>query len=245
MAPDTQTLLIVFSVAVLAGAIAAVSGFGIGSLLTPLLLMWFPAPTAVALVAIPHAIASTVRWLRLRQDVDRRVFVQFGIASVIGGLIGAVLQAVLRGDLLTAVLAVLLLIAGTSEILRRPIPLPQAPGARLLAGTLSGLFGGLVGNQGGIRSAALLGFGLSSRQLVATATASAVLVDLARVPVYLATSGDAILSQVPLVLVASSGVVAGTYAGVPLLRRVPVRLYRPLLGWLLAALGVSLMLAGA
>jgi uncharacterized membrane protein YfcA len=242
---EIQGLTVVFAVAVGAGATASVSGFGIGSLITPLLLLWFPARTAVALVAIPHAIASTVRWLRLRQDVDRHVFVQFGIASVIGGLMGALLQATLRSGLLTALLGLLLLIAGATEVLQRPVPLPKAPAARLLAGTLSGLFGGLVGNQGGIRSAALLGLGLSPRQLVATATASAVLVDLARVPVYLATSGGAIRGQLPLVFVASTGVVVGTYLGVPLLGRLPVRIYRPLLGLLLAALGVSLLLGAA
>src|SRR5262245_34085093 len=167
VALPAQAVPLVVVAAVVAGAIAAVSGFGIGSLVTPLLLLWFAAPVAVALVSIPHAVASTVRWLRLRRDVDRRVFVQFGIASVAGGLVGALLQASLRSGALTALLGVLMLVAGTAEILRRPVPLPSSPGMRLVGGALSGLFGGLVGNQGGIRSAALLGFGLSTRQLVA------------------------------------------------------------------------------
>jgi uncharacterized membrane protein YfcA len=243
--PTLPILALVAGAAVLAGAIAAVSGFGIGSLMTPLLLLWFPARLAVALVSIPHAIASVVRWLRLRRDVDRRVFVQFGIASVLGGLLGALLQATLRSDLLTAVLGVLMLIAGTSEILRRPVPLPQAPLARLGAGALSGFFGGLVGNQGGIRSAALLGFGLSPRQLVATSTASAVLVDLARVPVYLTVSGPALRTQLLLIGVASAGVVVGTFAGVPVLSRLPEAGYRRLIGVLLVLLGLGLLIAAA
>ncbi|HEX4567736.1 MAG TPA: hypothetical protein VH138_13955, partial [Vicinamibacterales bacterium] len=41
----------------------------------------------------------------------------------------------------------------------------------MIAGTLSGLLGGLVGNQGGIRSAALLGFEMPKETFVATATA--------------------------------------------------------------------------
>ncbi|HKP27952.1 MAG TPA: sulfite exporter TauE/SafE family protein, partial [Gemmatimonadales bacterium] len=145
-----------FITSVFAGAVAAVSGFGIGSLVTPLLLLWYPAHWAVALVAIPHAIASVLRGFRLRREVDRRVFVQFGIASAAGGLLGALLQSSLRSVLLTIVLAVLMLVAGATEIVRRPIRLPQSRSARLIAGSLSGFFGGLVGNQGGIRSAALL-----------------------------------------------------------------------------------------
>jgi uncharacterized membrane protein YfcA len=240
----TQSLALVFLVSVTAGAVAAVSGFGIGSLLTPLLLVWFPARVAVALVALPHALASTVRWLRLRHDVDKRVFIQFGIASVIGGLAGALLQSTLQSGPLTVLLGLLMLVAGMTEILRRPVPLPRSTAARLAAGALSGLFGGLVGNQGGIRSAALLGFGLSPRQLVATATASAVLVDLARLPVYIATSGNDLARHAGLIAVASGGVILGTFIGVPLLSRIPEKLYRPLVGVLLVILGGSLLLAG-
>lgn len=175
---------------VLGGAVAAVSGFGIGSLLTPFLLLSFPAAEAVAIVAIPHVVATTVRLWRLRGDIDRPTFKQFGIASAVGGLAGAALQPVLGSGSLTLVLAVLLLAAGGSELLRRPVPLPRTPFWRLAGGTLSGMFGGLVGNQGGIRSAALLGFRLETTALVATSTASALLVDAARVPIYLWLRGD-------------------------------------------------------
>ena len=225
-----------------AGAIAAVSGFGIGSLLTPILLLWFVAPEAVALVAIPHALASTIRLVRLRGDIHWPTFRQFGIASAVGGLAGALLQPRFGSAALTLVLGLLLLVAGASELARRPVPLPDTPFHRLLGGVASGLFGGLVGNQGGIRSAALLGFHLPPRQLVATATASAVVVDLARVPVYVAASELALSANFPLLFVMSAGVVAGTFAGVPLLGRIPEDAYRRLVGALLVLLGLSLLI---
>jgi uncharacterized membrane protein YfcA len=229
--------------AVLAGAVAAVSGFGIGSLLTPMLLVLMPAAHAVAVVAIPHAVATTVRWLRLRRDVDLRVFRQFGIASAVGGLVGAALQSKLSGPALTLVLAVLLLSAGAAELARRRVPLPPTPFWRLAGGILSGIFGGLVGNQGGIRAAALLGFQLPPRQLVATATASALLVDLARVPIYLMSAGKVIAEAAPLWLAASLGVTIGTFLGVPVLGRVPEQTYRRVIGALLVLLGLSLLVA--
>jgi uncharacterized membrane protein YfcA len=194
-------------------------------------------------VSVPHVLASTLRWARLRRDVNRRVFLQFGIASVVGGLAGALLQTSLRSAWLTGLLGALMVMAGTAEILRRPIPLPQRPAARLLGGALSGFFGGLVGNQGGVRSAALLGFGLSTRELVGTATASAVLVDLARVPVYVLKSGNVLSEQRVLLAIASVGVIIGTFIGVPLLSRIPTCVYRPLVGFLLVLLGVSLVIA--
>jgi uncharacterized membrane protein YfcA len=227
--------------AAVAGGIAAVSGFGIGSVLTPLLLASMPAAHAVAVLAIPHALATTIRLARLRQDVHWPTFRQFGLASAAGGLAGAALQSRLASPTLTLVLAVLLVIAGATELVQRPLPLPRTPVWRLLGGALSGAFGGLVGNQGGIRAAALLGFDLPPRSLVATATASALLVDAARLPVYLTTYGPAIADGLRLGIVTSIGVIAGTFLGVPILGRIPDAPYRRLVGGLLVVLGVGLL----
>ena len=222
---------------------AAVSGFGIGSLLTPLLLLSMPTAHAVAILAIPHAVATGIRWLRLRSDIHRPTFRQFGIASAAGGLAGAALQSRMGSPVLTVVLASLLLAAGATELAERRVPLPATPFWRLLGGTLSGVFGGLVGNQGGIRAAALLGFQLQPRQLVATATASALLVDAARVPIYLLSAGSVIATATPLWFAASVGVTIGTFLGVPVLSRLPETIYRRLLGGLLVLLGVALFAA--
>jgi hypothetical protein len=51
----------------------------------------------------------------------------------------------------------------------------------------------LVGNQGGIRSAALLGFELEKQQFVATATAIGLFVDGARMPIYVATQHEELI----------------------------------------------------
>ena len=131
-----------FAVAIAAGAIAAVSGFGIGSLLTPLLILTLPAESAVAVVALPHAWASGLRLWRLRHSVHGPTFRQFGLASAVGGLLGAVLQAKLSSPLLTGLLAGLLLLAGATELARRPIPIPPGQAWRLLDGwPLGGLRG--------------------------------------------------------------------------------------------------------
>ena len=81
----------VFIVAILSGATATVVGFGIGSMMTPLLAVRFGTTTAVALVTLPHAAATAVRCWRLRAHVDRRVVVRFGLLSAAGALAGALI----------------------------------------------------------------------------------------------------------------------------------------------------------
>ena len=77
---------------VVAGAIAAVAGFGIGSLLTPVLAAETGTKLAVAAIAIPHFVGTAQRFWLLRRHVDRRVLLGFGVASAGGGLAGALLH---------------------------------------------------------------------------------------------------------------------------------------------------------
>src|SRR3989442_11911082 len=108
--------VVVVVVSVLAGGIASVVGFGIGSILTPLFSVRYDIKLAVAAVSIPHLIATSVRFWKLRADVDRRVLKSFGFTSAAGGLAGAVLQRYATSPGLTLVFAVLLAFVGISGL---------------------------------------------------------------------------------------------------------------------------------
>jgi uncharacterized membrane protein YfcA len=103
------------------------------------------------------------------------------------------------------------------------------------------LLGGLVGNQGGIRSAALLGFGLSKETFVGTATAIGLFVDGARMPVYLAAQHEQILAIWPWVALATVGVTMGTVLGNRALRRIPDIWFHRVLALVLFLLGVAML----
>jgi uncharacterized membrane protein YfcA len=238
MWPDALVVII----AAAAGAVAAVTGFGIGSLLTPVLALSVDTRVAVAAVAIPHVIGTAVRFWLLHGGVDRRVLWSFGLTSAAGGLAGAVLSSVAGNRWLNVVFGVLLLTAAIGEVTGVTRRMRFRGWIAWLAGAVSGLLGGLVGSQGGIRSAALLGFDLPKEKFVATATAIALFVDGARLPVYLITQGSDILELWKWVLFATGGVTAGTLLGSGLLRRVPERWFHRVLALVLAVLG-GLMLA--
>jgi len=226
----------------LAGAVAAVSGFGIGSLLTPVLSTHFGTKVAVAAVSIPHVLGTAARFVKLRAHVHRRAFVRFGILSATGGLLGALINARVNAPILSIVLGVLLIFAGLSGLAGLAERLRLGRGTAWVAGLLSGLFGGLVGNQGGIRSAALMGFDLPKEAFVATATAVALVVDGARLPVYVWTEWRALFGMWPEIVAATVGVLLGTLAGVRVLKRIPERVFRPAVYILITALGVFMLL---
>lgn len=68
---DSTFTLIVAVVAAIAGAVASVAGFGIGSIVTPVMNLHFDTKLAVAAVSIPHFIGSAIRCWNLRKHVDR------------------------------------------------------------------------------------------------------------------------------------------------------------------------------
>jgi uncharacterized protein len=243
MMPCWLAIMLVAVVAVVAGAIASVTGFGIGSLLTPLLAMQTGTKLAVAAISVPHLAGTALRFWMLREHVDRRVLWSFGLMSAAGGLAGALLHTVVGGPILTAVLGGLLVFAGITGLTGLVDRVRFSGWMAWVAGAVSGLLGGLVGNQGGIRSAAMLGFDVRKEAFVATATAVALMVDGARMPVYLATQGRDMIGVWPFVVVATAGVLVGTLLGTRVLGRVPELLFRRVVSAIILILG-AVMLTG-
>jgi hypothetical protein len=237
-------LLGVFVLAVLSGGTAAVAGFGIGSLLTPLLAAYFGTSTAVAAVAIPHAAATALRCWRLRRNIDWTVVRGFGLLSAAGGLLGALLYTRFSNDALTLTLGLLLVSTCLATLADLPSRIRVKGAVVGVFGLLSGLFGGLAGNQGGLRAAAMLSFSLPPVKYVATATATAMLVDLVRTPVYVWRAGSEIAALTAPLTVATVGVLIGTLLGERILLGLSMRQFRFAIAALIGLLGTWLIVQG-
>ena len=229
--------------AIFSAAMAAVTGFGIGSIMTPLLSLQMELKLAVALVSLPHFVATAERFWRLRKDLDRTVLINFGITSAAGGLLGAFLNTQFTSPLLTVVFACLLIFAGLTGVTGIAEKMRFGKTFAWVAGFLSGAFGGLVGNQGGIRAAAMLTFGLSPEAFVATSTAIGLVVDLARMPIYLATEWEAIASHWKTIAISVVGVSLGTYLGVSILSKIPKHQFKKVVSGIILMLGIAMLLS--
>jgi uncharacterized protein len=238
-------LLALLALATVAGATAGVVGFGIGSLLTPFLLTRLDAGLAVAAVMIPHAAATALRCWRLRACIDRAVLQRFGVLSAIGSLAGALVYTQLGVSAMTRALGGLLILTALAQLTgwtRRWTP----HGAVVPAfGLLSGFFGGVAGNQGGLRSAAMTSLGLGPAAFVATATATGLMVDAARAPVYVWYAGRELVALWPVIAVAAVGVVIGTLVGERLLLGLSPARFGRIVGVAVGLLGLWLLVVPA
>jgi uncharacterized membrane protein YfcA len=104
--------------------------------------------------------------------------------------------------------------------------------------------GGMVGNQGGIRSAAMLTFDLSKESFVGTATAIGVIVDLARLPVYIASEANELLALWPCIVIGSVGTLVGTFLGTKLLHHIPQKTFKRIVATIILILGFTVLLRG-
>jgi uncharacterized membrane protein YfcA len=226
-----------------AGAVmAALTGAGIGSTLVPLFSLRLDFGTAVAAATLPHLVGSAMRALELRRHVDRGLLLRFGALSAVGSLIGAALQSRVGTPVLTAAFAVLLMAAGVLGFLGHSQKWRLTGAGAWIAGAVSGFLGGIAGEQGGLRAVALLGFDLRREAFVATAAAVAVVVDVVRAPVYLASRAHSLAEVWGLIALASASVVGGTWLGSRLRQRVREDVFRRVVSALVCVIGALLLL---
>lgn len=230
----------VIPVAALGGTMMAVAAAGVDSVLVPLFGLQYDFKLAVAAVSLPHFAASALRTIQLHRHIDWRLFLRFGVVCAIASFGGAYLQERFSSALMTYVFAALLVVAGVlgfTGILERK---HEGRAAAWLAGSASGFFGGLCGEQGGLRAVALMGFGLSKETFVATGAAVGLVTDLVRMPVYALREWQDLQDTWLEVAGATAGVLAGVFIGRLVLRRLPQHRFAHVVSSAIVLIGVLL-----
>ena len=247
------TLILTGVFSALASAFTFLTGFGLGTILLPVFLVTMGPALAVAAVAPVHFFHNAGKLLLLRDHVDRNVLLGFGVPALAAAAIGAWGLAAL-GNLpglgswslwgQTFAVCPLKLVVGLSLAVFSLWELRgEGGGIRnvplWVGGLASGLFGGLTGHQGAIRSAFFLGKKLPKETFIATGAAVACLVDFTRLAIYAQTFS--ILGEVmpwPVIVAGIVGAAAGLVLGYLGLRRISAVSFRKLVGAVLFGFGI-------
>jgi uncharacterized protein len=233
------------------------SGFGLGTILTPVFMIFFPVDLAIALTGVVHFFNNIFKLVLVGKNADRKVLIRFGIPAVIAAIAGAWLLLNITdleplftyqiGDRnfevfsVKFIIALLLIVFALMDLIPYFSKLQFAKDKLALGGVLSGFFGGLSGNQGALRSAFLIKAGLSKEAFIGTAVVVSTFVDFTRLSVYATRFTSAgLMDNWVLVTCATLSAVAGAYLGNKLLKKVTLRFLQVLVAIMLIVISIAL-----
>ena len=228
----------VYIVTFLASLLTLVTGFGLGTILTPVFTLVYEVKLAILLVAIIHFLNNLLKFSLFRKSVDFTIIKRFGLVSIVGAILGAFLQVYLYSGVLKIILGVVLIALGIAEYVPRSLSIRFPPKIDYAGGFLSGLLGGLVGNQGAIRSAYLLNYKISKETFIATATVIALAIDATRIPVYLVLHQEYI-SRIQIdILIVIAVAFLGTLVGKRVVTFLSTTLFKKIVAGFVVVIGV-------
>jgi uncharacterized membrane protein YfcA len=250
--------IIIISIAAFITAILTFfSGFGLGTILTPVFLVFFPIDLAIALTGIVHLFNNLFKVFLVGKNADKNVLLRFGIPAVIAAFIGSWLllnmtdlaplfSYSLGGKIMEIfpvkfTVSILLIFFVLIDFIPYFKNLEFGKEKLPIGGALSGFFGGLSGVQGALRSAFLVKAGLSKEAFIATTVVIACFVDITRLSVYATRFTQSGLDENwMLVLFATLSAIAGAYIGNLLLKKVSLQFVQVLVAVMLVVISLSL-----
>lgn len=250
-------LIIICAVAFGAAVLTFFSGFGLGTLLSPVMMLFFPVETAIALTGIVHFLNNIFKLSLVGRQADKTVLFRFGLPAVLAALAGAWLllrlghlQPLLSYSLggsefsvhpVKLLIALLLVFFSLMDLLPALSGLQFGRDKLVIGGVLSGFFGGLSGNQGALRSAFLIKSGLSKEAYLGTAVVVSTFVDLTRLGVYSShmTTGS-LAGHTGLLIGATLCAFSGAFIGNRLFKKVTILFIQQLVATLLFLVAIAL-----
>ena len=242
--------------AILASGLTFFSGFGLGTILTPIFALFFPIEIAIASTAIVHFTNNIFKFAITHKNIDNSLLISFGLPSFFAALVGALLLNTLVGfeafysyTLFKKVIEITPLKLGIGLVIIfftwfeniKKNTTEASKKNMFFGGLLSGFCGGLSGNQGALRSMFLNSLKLNKETFIATGIAIACLTDVARLSIYIKNI-DVAKNNIdfPLVTTVTIFAIAGACFGNKLLQKTTLKMLNKIVMLMLFAIGFAM-----
>ena len=250
---------IISLVAFLAAILTFFSGFGLGTILTPIMMIYFPVEIAVAFTGIVHFSNNIFKLFIVGNKANKEVLVKFGLPAIFAAFIGSyflfnmnteyiiysynLLGQIKSISLVKFIVSLLLIVFASFDLIPFFKKLEFGKKSLPIGGLLSGFFGGLSGNQGALRSSFLIKLSLDKETFIATTVVISTMVDFTRLGVYSSNLlqinlEDYLTLGVSSILAAS----LGAFIGNKLLKKITLDYIRILVATLVLLLAFGLLL---
>ena len=251
-------LIIICLVAFLAAILTFFSGFGLGTILAPTFMLFFPVDVAIALTGLVHFFNNVFKLFLVSRHAVLSVLIRFGIPAILASIIGAWVLVNLPSEktlfsyelfglestvhLVEFTIGIILLFFAIIELIPALKNIQFDASKLIIGGLLSGFFGGLSGHQGALRSAFLIKAGLSKEAFIGTAVVVSSLVDFSRISIYATRILDTGLTENSLLIImATLSAMSGAFIGNKLLKKVTFKALQTTVAIMLIAISLALM----
>jgi uncharacterized protein len=251
--------IIICFVALIGSGLTLISGFGLGTLLTPVFAFFFPLELAIAMTAIVHFANNLFKLGLVGKYANWSIVLRFGTPSVLTAFLGAFLlkqmsnmntlatwqlgESIFQITLVKISIGILFIFFALWEILPSLSKLTFDKKYLILGGVLSGFFGGLSGMQGALRSAFLTKLGLKKETFIGTGVIIACLIDIARLSVYAERwSKYETIFDYQLIIAATLSAFGGAYFGSKMIEKITDKTIQKLVAAMLFIFAVLLIL---
>lgn len=250
-------IFIVCLAAFLTAILTFFSGFGLGTIMTPVFIIFFPVDLAIALTGVVHFFNNLFKLVLVGKNAKKPILIRFGIPAIIAAFAGAwvllnitdlapLFSYELAGRTLTVyplsfIVGLVLLFFAVIELLPFFDKLEFNQSKLPLGGVLSGFFGGLSGHQGALRSAFLIKAGLTKEAFIGTSVVIACFIDFTRLSVYATRFGQAgLVENLTLVVAATLSAIIGAYLGNKLLKKITLKFLQRFVAAMLVLISLAM-----
>lgn len=240
-----MTIIAIALLTFIASVVGTITGFGVSTLMIPLLVSWFPLAETLLFVGVIHLVTDIWKLLFFHAGIRWRVLLFFGGAGIFASYLGALLsvQAAVQ-PLFMRILGGFVVGYAVFLIVRPLFSLVPTVSTMMQGGMLSGFLAGLFGMGGALRSLFLLSFNFEKTVYLATDGAIALVVDLARLWTYVgqgaALEQPLLQSLVVCIPLSFLGAKGGEWA----VRVVSQKQFRLIVASFLLLIGIKLVIFG-
>lgn len=237
-----EEIILIALLTLLASVIGTLAGFGISTIMVPILLMVFPLPQTLLFVGIIHWFNDIWKMLLFRKGIRWKLFLAFGLPGIFTSFIGSSLSLRIPQAVLSRALGVFLIAYVLFISFKRTFKLSQKLSIAISGGALTGFFAGIFGIGGEINAVALSAFNLGKAIYIANVGAISFMIDSTRIATYIEGGirlDPAILSGFLVFIPAS---LIGAMIGRKVVDKIPQEKFRNFVAIFIFLFGLKLVL---
>ncbi len=235
-------VILILLVVTLASGVGTLTGFGLSTVMIPVMVLYYPLAEALLFVGIIHWFGDVWKLILFREGIRWRLILSFGLPGIAATILGASLVFHIPSTVLSRVLGAFLVLYVLFVLVRRSFQVRPGLPTNLIGGMLSGFCAGIFGMGGAVRGMFLSAFNLPKAVYLATAGAIALAVDTSRLVTYVraGTQLSPLLLWGMLLFVPASFL--GARVAKHFVNRIPQRRFRTVLAAFLLLVGLRLLL---